>query len=210
MKYDALIFDLDGVLWDTCEACAIAWNIVVKRNQIKFKFVTAEDVRRVSGKSHENCIRETFQGLSEKEIQIIIQETIIEDNIAVEEYGGKLYPEVLSGLKQLRERYPLFIVSNCQSGYIETFLRLNNIAELLKDFECWGNTRKTKSENLKSVIQRNNLKSPIYIGDTEGDRIAARDNAIPFLYMTYGFGKVTDYDKAFSSFLEFKEFILTS
>ena len=26
--FDSLIFDLDGTLWDTCEACAVAWNNV--------------------------------------------------------------------------------------------------------------------------------------------------------------------------------------
>jgi beta-phosphoglucomutase-like phosphatase (HAD superfamily) len=28
---DALIFDLDGNLWDTCETCAVAWNDVLVR-----------------------------------------------------------------------------------------------------------------------------------------------------------------------------------
>jgi hypothetical protein len=38
------------------------------------------------------------------------------------ERGGLLYPGVREGLAQLKEKYPLFIVSNCQSGYIETFI----------------------------------------------------------------------------------------
>ena len=48
--FDSLIFDLDGTLWDTCEACAVAWNNVVNRNEIKFRQVTSSDVRRVTGK----------------------------------------------------------------------------------------------------------------------------------------------------------------
>ena len=45
--FDSLIFDLDGTLWDTCEACAVAWNNVVNRNEIKFRQVTASDEDRV-------------------------------------------------------------------------------------------------------------------------------------------------------------------
>ena len=35
--FDSLIFDLDGTLWDTCEACAVAWNNVVIGNKGNFK-----------------------------------------------------------------------------------------------------------------------------------------------------------------------------
>ena len=51
--FDSLIFDLDGKLWDTCEACAVAWNNVVNRNKIKliqsrYKLFSDAFVSRVS------------------------------------------------------------------------------------------------------------------------------------------------------------------
>ena len=129
-------------------------------------------------------------------------------NFAVEKFGGKIYEGVAQGLHTLSERVPLFIVSNCQSGYIETFLKFSGFTELFKDFECWGNTRKSKTENLAQIISRNNLKRPVFVGDTEGDRIAARGCQIPFHYMRYGFGKVEDFDAAFSSFAELSDCLL--
>ena len=42
------------------------------------------------------------------------------------------------------------------------------MAEYFEDFECAGNTGKPKGENNKLVIERNNLKSPVYVGDTQG------------------------------------------
>ena len=115
--FDSLIFDLDGTLWDTCEACAVAWNNVVNRNEIKFRQVTASDVRSVTGKPHAECIKTVFSSLSNEEISILIDETIIEDTLVIKEMGGELYEGVSEGLNILNEYYDLFIVSNCQSGY---------------------------------------------------------------------------------------------
>ena len=70
--FDSLIFDLDGTLWDTCEACAEAWNNVVNRNEIKFRQVTASDVRSVTGKHHAECIKTGALHIIEKIEEILI------------------------------------------------------------------------------------------------------------------------------------------
>src|SRR6185369_13806834 len=85
----------------------------------------------------------------------------------------------------------LFIVSNCQRGYVETFLQWSKLAPAFVDFECWGNTGNTKAANLAAVIARHHLRAPFFVGDTEGDRTAADDNNVPFVYASYGFGHVT-------------------
>lgn len=63
---------------------------------------------------------------------------------AVAELGGLLYPHIEAGLRRLLVRYPLFIVSNCQAGYIEAFLEWSGLAECFRDFGCSGNTRLSK------------------------------------------------------------------
>ena len=108
--FDSLIFDLDGTLWDTCEACAVAWNNVVNRNEIKFRQVTASDVRSVTGKSHAECIKTVFSSLSDEEISILIDETVIEDTLAIKEMGGELYEGVSEGLNILNEYYDLSLI----------------------------------------------------------------------------------------------------
>lgn len=205
---DSLIFDLDGTLWDTCASCAIAWNNVLEREQISFRKVTDDDVRRVTGKPHEVCIRETFQGLNEQQIQTLIAGTEIEDNRVVEKLGGRLYDGVAEGLTRLRSEYSLFIVSNCQSGYIETFFQFSGLGSLFTDFECWGNTRLPKTENTAAVIARNRLKNPVFIGDAEGDRLAARNAQIPFYFAEYGFGSVVDCDFRFNRFSALVDHVL--
>jgi phosphoglycolate phosphatase len=204
---DSVVFDLDGTLWDTCVACARGWNIVLARHKIPFREITVDDIRKVMGKPHEICIRETFDRLEPDQIEILIADTMTEDNRMVEKYGGDLYPGVAPGLQALAKRYRLYIVSNCQSGYIETFLSLTGFGALFGDFECWGNTGKSKGENLAALVQRNGLARPLLVGDMEGDLTAAKFCGIPFVHMTYGFGSVTGCDRAFDSFADLVEFL---
>lgn len=206
MPFDSIVFDLDGTLWDSSSACAISWNNALERNKIAFRQIIAEDVRRVTGKPHDICIRETFEGLSEEQIQILTAETIVEDNLMVQRLGGSIYPHVAEGLRELSLNYRLFIVSNCQSGYIEGFLKFSKFDGLFEDFECWGNTKKSKSDNLASIIARNSLVNPVMIGDMESDQIAARDCRIPFFHMQHGFGETSGADKSFGAFLQLTEY----
>jgi len=61
-----------------------------------------------------------------------------EDNVVIQKVGGQIYDGVEPGLKFLARKTPLFIVSNCQAGYIETFLDFSGLGPFFQDFECWG------------------------------------------------------------------------
>jgi phosphoglycolate phosphatase len=89
----------------------------------------------------------------------------------------------------LAARYPLFIVSNCQAGYIEIFMASTGFAPLFRDHECWGNTGRPKADNLRALIARNGLRAPLFVGDTSGDEAAAAANGVPFVFASYGFGE---------------------
>jgi phosphoglycolate phosphatase len=200
--HDAVVFDLDGTLWDTSVACAVGWNRVIDRHAIAFRPITEDDVRSVAGRPHDECIRTVFDGLDDAEVRILIDETMIEDNDIVADAGGTLYPGVGDVLRRLARRYPLFIVSNCQSGYIERFLAWSGFGPLFRDVECWGNTNRPKSENLRSVIERNGLRNPVFVGDGDGDRDAARANGIPFVHVAYGFGTCAPGERCVQTFAE--------
>jgi phosphoglycolate phosphatase len=199
---DALIFDLDGTLWDTCLTCADVWNRVLARLGIPYRPITASDVRSVAGQPHPEGVRRVFTGLSEEQIQCISEQTQIEDNLAIARRGGELYPGVREHTPRLRALVPLMIVSNCQRGYIEIFLSTSGLGEHFVDFECWGNTGETKSANLRALIERNRLRCPWFIGDTEGDFEAARDNGVRFIHASYGFGQVERCDHRINRFAD--------
>jgi phosphoglycolate phosphatase len=206
---DAVVFDLDGTLWDTSASCAVAWNRVLARHRIPFRPITEHDVRAVTGKPHDDCIREVFAGLNEAHIATLAAETQEEDNQAIAELGGELFGGVGAGLKALCARYPLYIVSNCQAGYVETFFAWSRLGGCFRDFECWGNTGLSKPQNLRVLIDRNRLLHPVFVGDTPGDHAAARECGVPFLHVAYGFGQCPDADHRFASFPALTAYLLT-
>jgi phosphoglycolate phosphatase len=204
---DGLLFDLDGTLWDTTEACAAGWNRVLQRHRIAFRTITAGDVRSVAGNPHEACIRTVFCGLTEAELRPLVDETPDEDNLMVAQMGGRVYPGVAEGLEGLHGTIPMFIVSNCQAGYIETFFERTGFGRFFRDFECWGRTRLSKGENLRDVIRRNGLTAPLFVGDTEGDGAAAAVCGVPFVHVNYGFGRCEIADLRLSMFSELGEVV---
>ena len=188
-QFDAIIFDLDGTLWDTTETCVRVWNQVADEMGVDHPHVTAEIMRGLTGKPHDQCIADFYNGLSQIQLDQLNRKTAVGDNEAIAREGGHIYAGVGDGLVRLKKRWPLMIVSNCQAGYIETFFDLTGFGPLFTDHECWGRTGRSKSDNLATIMERNGLRAPLVVGDTEGDGRAARDNGVPFAHVSYGFGQ---------------------
>lgn len=203
-KADGLIFDMDGTLWDSAESVAKAWNEVFKNHGLSHR-TTASDVHAQMGKP----MTEIFASLLPDESPQV-QETVGNaacdyENEYLAVHGGVLYPKLEEVLRTLSERIPLFIVSNCQSGYIEAFFEFHKLGYLFKDIECWGNTLLSKAENIRLIVERNNLKNPVYIGDTALDGISSRQAGVPFVHAAYGFGTTDDCDASINSVSELLE-----
>ncbi len=124
------------------------------------------------------------------------------ENQYLEDHPGILYPQVAEVLQQLSWKYKLFIVSNCQKGYIEVLMRSCNLEEYITDIECYGNTGLSKADNISMVIQRNHLDQSFYVGDTAMDAEAAADAGIPFVHAAYGFGQVNGAEAVIREFGE--------
>lgn len=187
---DSLLFDLDGTLWDASETTAKAWNETLALfGKTDFK-VDGQLVRSFSGQRVEIILKENFPFVTEDALDSFFELYKKQEKIFLETEGGQLFPQVKEVLEELSQKYSLYIVSNCLSGYIENFLNFHQLNHLFQDFECSGNTGQPKTYNIQQVIERNQLQNPIYIGDTHWDAEAADNNTIPFVYASYGFGIV--------------------
>ena len=144
MKYDGILFDLDGTLWNATEPIAVSWAIALK------------------------------------------------DQPDIERAPGTLYPGLEHTMEKLSARHPLCIVSNCNNGYIETFLDAHSMRKYFLDWECIGRTGLQKWENIRLVVERNEFKNPVYVGDTELDYDSAERAGLPFIHAAYGFGQVPE------------------
>ena len=94
-----------------------------------------------------------------------------------------------------------------QDGYIQSFYSGNHTEKYFKDCECIGVTGKSKGENIRLVMERNGLKAPVYVGDTQGDADAATQAGIPFIYAAYGFGQVKAFDAEIHTFEELLDIV---
>ena len=202
MNIDSIIFDLDGTLWDSSEAVAESWNQTIDKLGESRSKLTVEDIKAVMGLTIEAIAAKFFPNLDDNQRLNIVKQCCEDECKLLEVKGGILFPKLEEVLKELSKKYKLFIVSNCQCGYIESFFKAHKLEKYFLDFENPGRTGLTKGENIKLIIERNNLKSPIYVGDTEGDQKAAKAGGIPFVYARYGFGEVKEYDYAIDSFEE--------
>ena len=187
MSKPSLIFDLDGTLWDPSILIASAWNRVVKRENIAFREISSKDIRTVTGLPHDECVRVLFDGLSESDIIRLNLGTQEEDQTTMGD-SLPLFPGVMEGLAALSTSFSLYIVSNCQRGYIEKFLDRSGLRDRFIGWTCWGDTGLVKSKNLKQLILEHGLSTCAYIGDTEGDESAAAFCNIPFYFVGYGYG----------------------
>lgn len=198
---DSLIFDLDGTLWDAAEACTMAWNKSFKELGHAHQ-IDAAAVRAVSGLRVETIFRDYFGFIPAEQHKALLDSYKANEAVFVRKMGGELFPHVKEILAALRNRYPLFVVSNCLAGYIENFLAFHQLQDLFTDFECSGRTGLPKSENIRLLVERNKLQHPVYIGDTVWDQEAAGKAGVPFVYAAYGFGAVESPERTINKITE--------
>ncbi|MDN3580043.1 HAD family hydrolase [Mucilaginibacter flavus] len=191
-KFDSIIFDLDGTLWDSTANVALAWQTAISKVDYLNEEMTVERVKSITGMTYDSIFDKLFPTLNteqRKEVQALCAVSELE---ILHTRGGELYPELEQTLKYLGTKYKLYIVSNCQSGYIEVFLDLNNMHPHFLGHQCFGTKGNPKADNIKDIVNDHQLKAPVYVGDTMGDYTSATKAGAPFIFASYGFGVVAD------------------
>ena len=196
----ALIFDLDGTLWDAVHQVAESWNIVGRKYFGPDYFVSDEQVRGMMGKT----MKEIGEALTPvyadiPNLQDFIDECFSYEREYLEDHPGELFPKEIEVLTELSQKYDLYIVSNCQAGYIENFTPLAPKG-LIKGHRCWSDTRKDKQFTIRLLMEQFGIEKAIYIGDTAKDEAASRAAEVGFIHAAYGFGTALSPDAVASSF----------
>lgn len=205
---DSIIFDLDGTLWDSTEGICKTWNIVLEDYPNIRAPITVNELEGCMGLLLDDISRKLFPNESPELQKELITKCCEIENQYLSEHGGKLFPELEETLADLSKKYLLFIVSNCQTGYIEAFFKGHNMQRYFTGYISAGDTGLDKGENNKFIIKKYKLKAPVYVGDTIGDKKSAEIAGIPFVYAEYGFGEVGEYDYKISKFSDLKEIFL--
>ncbi len=193
---EAIIFDLDGTMWNALDGIHLTWNqVVANHSDYRKEPISFEELEGCLGLPMTEIAARLFPSTTAEQQQALMDECCTKENDYLAEHGGILYPRLEETLLKLKKSYQLFVVSNCQPGYIESFIKAHKLEKCFDDIECWGNNLLPKGENNKLIMERNKVTRAVYVGDTAGDEESARVAGIPFIFAKYGFGeaKAPDY-----------------
>ncbi|MCR4792524.1 MAG: HAD family hydrolase [Lachnospiraceae bacterium] len=192
-----IIFDMDGTVWDSSDNIAASWNEKITEAGYAGHMLTAADFKRVMGKPMD-VIADILFTFTEKGPERNALRNACEkyETVYLRKHGGMLYEGITDTWQKLKDMgYHNYIVSNCQSGYIEAFLGFYGISQgsaddLIEDIECYGNNLRLKDENIRLIAERNGLDIACYVGDIQGDYDATVMAGYPFIHARYGFGQI--------------------
>ena len=197
---DAIFLDIDGTLWDSTYIVSDAWNEVLSKNPEINLIITPELLKTLFGRPLPEIASVIFADFpSEKQIELI-DECCAKEHVFLNARPGIIFEGVVETIKELAKKYPVCIVSNCEAGYIELVCEKLGITDCITDSECPGYSGLGKGDNIKLVMERNNFKDIVYVGDTQGDYQATRIAGVSFVFCKYGFGKPDGYEYSIEKF----------
>lgn len=195
---DALIFDMDGTLWDAVDSYATIWNVSFDTAGIPHKAVTRHDLLKLMGSYLDDILAQLVPDATKR--ADLLRLVMDNETRMMPELGGTLYPHVRELIPQLARQYRLFMVSNCGASGLDNFVTYNRLEPYFTDLLSHGGTGRSKADNIRTLVEKYGLRSPVYIGDTQSDGNSAHQAGIPVIWAAYGFGTIIDPDAVIHSF----------
>ncbi len=208
MNPDSLIFDMDGTLWDNVDTYVDVWNKGLEKTGYA-KRVSRTDIMGLMGKEARVMLNAIIPEASTTEQDNLFDEVITIYQQTLPTMNPTIYDGVHEGLEQLSKKYKLFMLSNCEEGGLVNFMKHTGTGHLFIDYMEHGMNLMPKSHNLQLLIDKHQLQSPVYIGDTDSDATQSALAGVPFVFVSYGFGQTTNYALKFDSFPELAHHFLT-
>ena len=189
MKFENLIFDIDGTLWDSRALVAEGYNIQLKKEGLEHLFVDAETLKTLFGKVMTEIADSIFASIPVPERYALMDRCMETENKYLFENPCNIgYPGVKETLAELAKNHRLFIVSNSQCGYPELCIEKLGLGDYIQGHLCFGDTGTTKGKTIRALMEQYGIENAAYIGDTQGDYEATVEAGIPFIFAAYGFG----------------------
>lgn len=187
----AILFDLDGTLWNALDTITEAWNKAMKEHNLKYSF-SLETMKSFMGLTPKETAPLAFKDVDlNKGLEYFVL-CLNEEIKYLRVYPGKLYEDEEEVLKELSKHYPLFIVSNSDKGYIEDYLNAYDFNKYFKDHVCAGDTDLEKWQNILYIKNKYQLEEIIYVGDTKKDLNESIKAGVKFIHASYGFGEIEE------------------
>ena len=194
MKYESLIFDIDGTLWDSRALVAEGYNQQLREEGMEESCVDAQRLRPLFGKVMTAIADALFPQLPPAERYGLMERCMERENRYLAENPCRIgYPGIEEALENLAKHHRLFIVSNSQQGYPELCIQKLGLSKWISGHLCFGDTGTSKGQTIRTLMERFQITSCAYIGDTQGDYEATLEAGIPFIWADYGFDTPAGY-----------------
>ena len=197
---------MDGTLWDAVDSYAKIWEVTSAEFGVD-RVVTREELIRYMGKTLDVILAGIMNGvdIDQKKYLKRLDEN---ESALMGKLGGVLYPGVAEGMARLSRHFRLFLVSNCGKDGLGYMTEFTGLRPYIEGCLSYGMTGRGKAENIAAVIEKYGLKSPLYVGDTQGDCDAAHAAGTDMCHVTYGFGKCSNAELSADSFPQFTAMLL--
>ena len=189
--FDGIIFDVDGTLWDSTPVVEKAWNRALEEAGYDAR-VTADQLKGLFGLPMGDIINAILPGVPGEEQEAFAPLCYKYEHEYLDREAGRLYPGILETIRELAKNHKIFIVSNCQAGYIELFMKKSGIGDVITDHLCLGDNDLLKADNIRIIVENHGLRAPVYIGDIQGDADSSKEAGVEFIHAAYGFGSVDE------------------
>ena len=203
MKYESIIFDIDGTLWDSRSLVAEGYNIQLKREGLEHLFINAEMLRTLFGKVMTEIADVILATIPVEERYDLMERCMeTEKEYLMQNPCNIGYEGVKETIAELSKSHRLFIVSNSQCGYPELCIEKMGLAPYISGHLCFGDTGTSKGKTIRTLMAKHGIESAVYVGDTQGDYEATVDAGIPFIFCSFGFGQPEGWEAKIDSFPE--------
>lgn len=187
MKYDSVIFDLDGTLLNTLEDLADSMNYALSAHNMKVR--TLDEIRAFVGNGMLNLAKKAVpEGTDEKTVNAVLA-TFKAHYADHSQDKTKPYDGIIPLLTSLKERgIPTAVVSN-KGDYAVQLLMPKYFGDLIDVAigELEGVARKPEPDTVHLAMKRMGVKNPVYVGDSEVDVLTAKNAGIDGIFVTWGF-----------------------
>lgn len=198
-----LLFDLDGTLYSSRGILPAAYRQGIREFNRDFEpdvdVPTEEEIFDQVGKPAPEIYENLFPALTAEqsaELQKRIFGALLE---RIKNREGRLYDGVQSGLETLAKRYPIGLVTNAQTAYMEAVLETHDLRQYFGRTLCHDDAPNGRKAELVEMTLRHfgmSESESLMIGDRRSDYEAAETHGVPFIHCGYGYGNHDDFPES--------------
>lgn len=207
-----LAFDIDGTIFDVSPIAVDSFELGVANYRVRsgksgIKIPDRDKIINQLGIPIKNIFENLYPELAspvQAEIADLTTDAFVE---LIRMGGGTVFPDVENVIKSFHEQgFVNIVASNGRSEYVNAILETHGLLRYFSaPFIYPDATRPDKTSVVRYYIDYFSSARVIMIGDRSTDRVAARENGIPFIGCSFGHAgddEISDADVIVHSFEE--------